>query len=89
MARPLYLVALAAWLAASAPSGAFTVQAGIGFVAIQESSEGTEFVLTDKKGTELGRGNADSFGSLIFRRPAAGRARTPSPRPAAPARRPR
>ena len=89
MARLLYLVALAAWLAASAPSGAFTVQAGIGFVAIQESSEGTEFVLTDKKGTELGRGNADSFGSLIFRDLAAGRARLPAPRRAAPARRPK
>ncbi len=70
MARPQSLLALAAWalLAAAVPSGAFTTQAGIGFVAIQDSTEGTEFVLTDKKGNEVGRGNADSFGSLIFRR---------------------
>jgi predicted acyl esterase len=70
MARPRYLVAVAALaiLLASVPAGAFTVQEGIAFIAIQGSTEGTEFVLADKKGNELGRGNADSFGSLIFRR---------------------
>ena len=70
MARPLssFVAAALVLLGTAVPSGAYTVQAGIEFVAIQGSTEGTEFVLTDKKGAELGRGNADSFGSLIFRR---------------------
>jgi uncharacterized protein len=68
MARPRILLALTLLLGLSTPSGAYQVQAGIAFVAIQDSTENTEFVLTDKKGREIGRGNADSFGSLIFRR---------------------
>jgi uncharacterized protein len=70
MTRPLLLLALVltAVLGRALPSGAaFTVQTGIAFVAVQGATENAEFVLADKKGRELQRGNADSFGSLIFR----------------------
>ena len=73
MARPRFLLCLAVLSALilpvrAVPAGAFTVQPGIAFIAIHDATVGNEFVLADKRGHELGRGNADTFGSLIFRR---------------------
>jgi predicted acyl esterase len=73
MARPRFLLSVAVLSALvlpvqAVPAGAFTVQPGIGFLAIHDATVGNEFVLADKRGRELGRGNADTFGSLIFRR---------------------
>lgn len=65
----LILVLAGAWspgLPAPA-SAAFSVQAGIGFVAVQDAGVGSELVLEDRAGQEVARGNADEFGSLIFR----------------------
>jgi predicted acyl esterase len=63
----VYLLALCALAGAVPAAHAFTVQPGIELVSILDATEGTEFVLEDSKGAELGRGNADRFGSLIFR----------------------
>jgi uncharacterized protein len=52
---------------AAAPARAFDVQSGIGFVAITNSIEDTEYVLRDAQSTEVGRALADRFGSLVFR----------------------
>jgi hypothetical protein len=48
-------------------AGAFQVRAGIGFVAVSDAAPGTELVLEDARGREVGRGTADRFGSLVFR----------------------
>ncbi len=54
-------------LLAAAPARAFDVQSGIGFVAITGSTQNTEYVIRDAQNVEVGRGNADAFGSLVFR----------------------
>jgi predicted acyl esterase len=51
----------------AAPARAFDLQSGIGFVAITNSVEDTEYVLRDAQNQEVGRGLADRFGSLVFR----------------------
>lgn len=66
--RVLALVSvLAATLAPSLAHAAFSAQPGIGFVATQGSAVGAELALEDESGQEVARGNADEFGSLIFR----------------------
>ncbi len=52
---------------------AFGAQAGIGFLAVHDAPVGAELVLEDARGREVGRGAADSFGSLVFRDLAQGR----------------
>jgi len=62
------LCALAAAALATATSAvAFEARAGIAFVAVTGSSEGSELVLEDANGNEVERGTADRFGSLVFR----------------------
>jgi hypothetical protein len=69
MSRPggLALVASAVLLTAATAGAAVSVQSGIGFVAVTGAAEGTELVLQNGRGREVGRGRADRFGSLIFR----------------------
>jgi uncharacterized protein len=69
MRRPESLAFLiSAVLLATTPAGAaVSLQGGIGFVAVTGSTEGTELVLQDVHGREVGRGHADRFGSLVFR----------------------
>src|SRR5690349_19974770 len=54
-------------LVAAGPAAADTLQPGIGFVDVIGSTQGTEYVLDNASHTEVTRGNADQFGSLIFR----------------------
>ena len=62
------LCALAAPALATATSAvALEARAGIAFVAMTGSPEGTELVLEDANGNEVERGTADRFGSLVFR----------------------
>ncbi|HXJ33422.1 MAG TPA: CocE/NonD family hydrolase [Candidatus Eisenbacteria bacterium] len=51
---------------------ALRAQAGIGFVAVLDTTPGTEVVLQDRRGLEVGRGTTDAFGSFIFRELAQG-----------------
>lgn len=44
----------------------FEVQAGMGFVAVQDAPPGTLLVLAEKDGTEVARGTVDRLGSLVF-----------------------
>jgi predicted acyl esterase len=69
-------VSVLAFLLAGAPAGAFELQAGIGFLAVTDAPAGAELVLEDARGREVARGNADGFGSLIFRLLREGRAYT-------------
>jgi predicted acyl esterase len=69
--RHIVCTAILALLVAS-PAAAYQLQAGIGFVAVTDSVEGTELVLEDALHAEVTRGFADRFGSLIFRELAQG-----------------
>jgi uncharacterized protein len=62
---PSLTIALA--LAGVAHAGGLTIQPGIGLVAITGAAPGTELVLRDASQAEVGRGNADAFGSFVFR----------------------
>ncbi len=61
------ILAVIALFGLAAPAAAFTVQAGIGFVAVKDAPVGVEVVLEDSSRTEVSRGVTDTFGSLIFR----------------------
>ena len=64
------LLVLSFVLVAAAPArtrAAVAVQPGIGFVAVTGANPGDQIVLRDRLGHEVGTGNADSFGSLVFR----------------------
>lgn len=65
--RSVCLSLLVALVAVVPAARAYEVRPGIEMISILDAEEGTEFVLTDKNGAELGRGTADRFGSLIFR----------------------
>lgn len=65
--RPTVWLLSVAALATPALAPAFELQAGIGFLAITGAREGSELLLERPDGAELARGNADRFGSLIFR----------------------
>jgi predicted acyl esterase len=62
-----FLVLAALPLLAAHTASAFQVQPGIGLVAVLDAGEGTEIVLESTGGTEVQRGTADRFGSLVFR----------------------
>jgi hypothetical protein len=65
-AREIVLCAVLAMFIA-APAAGYQLQAGIGFVAVTGSTSGAELVLQDAASQEVARGNADTFGSFIFR----------------------
>jgi predicted acyl esterase len=68
MARCLAILLAAATLAwRPLPAAAYQVQSGIGFLAVTGATVGATIALEDAKGTELQRGTADAYGSLIFR----------------------
>jgi len=64
--RLLVLCAVLA-LAFAAPAAAYQLQPGIGFVAVTGSTAGAELILEDALHQQLASGNADAFGSFIFR----------------------
>jgi hypothetical protein len=62
---------LAAWLTALALASptlarAIQIQPGIGFIAVQDATPGSQIILSDTKGKELGRATTDEYGSLII-----------------------
>ena len=59
--------ALCASLAPGLAQAAFDARPGIGFVAVEGAAVGAELALEDRQGQEVGRGNADELGSLMFR----------------------
>jgi predicted acyl esterase len=63
------LTALLTALALAGPAlvHAFQVQPGIGFIAVTDTTPGSQIILSDTRGTELRRETTDEFGSLIFR----------------------
>src|SRR5215813_2534482 len=66
MPRSRFLLAL--FLAVlTTPAAAVRVKPGIGLIAVTEVSPGTEVVLRDVRGREVGGGTADRFGSFLFR----------------------
>ncbi len=70
-------VAIVLACASSAAQAAMQVQGGIEFVAVTWASpEGALLVLENRRGTEVGRGTSDRFGSLVFRELAPGRGYT-------------
>jgi len=70
-ARPVYrgsfLLCAALVLASGAPAAGYQLQPGIGFVAVTGSTEGTQLTLDDASNQQIQSGNADAFGSFIFR----------------------
>jgi len=64
-----WMMAMVAALFAGAPraADAFEVNPSIGLVSVTGAPVGAELVLEDTRGREAARGEADAFGSLIFR----------------------